>query len=426
MANKIIFLGVAERAAAVSDGIPEIVKWNIIGLKHHILTYFLPISLTGVIFGFAINTDGIAEIPKIEIVHENGKKVGTFEFQSTTIKSDTLNNQTSAQEEAEQQFIGLKSNTWSTIFLPFKSPLLIEEPGRIFFQHSSDGKRIGELLILPLTPQPLTPERIEAIKANPNAIQYVGLTFGCQQCSSTYTIYSGLERNPKVEMKGEVWSSDANEKFQCECGKTNLNLELCKKNLHGLLGENSFNSLGTACIPLYEASALRNLNLAFTALLKEATKEEQLQVFLSSNKILFHPFSPVKLFTKPKILTDYVADFAILTPQRELILVELEKPNTRILKKDGGIHSEISHAFDQVQDWLHQVKEHRITILDTLKLEKSKVSSIKGLVIAGRDADYASENLRKFKGRDNGEIKFLTYDDLQGSLTSLIKQMENL
>ncbi|MCI5158052.1 MAG: DUF4263 domain-containing protein [Candidatus Electrothrix sp. AUS1_2] len=86
--------------------------------------------------------------------------------------------------------------------------------------------------------------------------------------------------------------------------------------------------------------------------------------------MLLHYLPSEKLFPKPPILTFFYADFAVVIPQRELILIELEKTTTRLMKKDGGVAAPLSHAFDQVRDWLHTVDEHRLAVLDSLKIDR--------------------------------------------------------
>jgi Domain of unknown function (DUF4263) len=116
-----------------------------------------------------------------------------------------------------------------------------------------------------------------------------------------------------------------------------------------------------------------------------------------------HQFPSNRILTKPKILLAYVADFGIVTPTKELLLIELEKSDMRLLKKDGGIAAPPNHAFDQVRDWLHEVDEHRLAVLDSLGIAREEVSAIRGVVIAGRDSGCDAKNLRKLKGTDRDE-----------------------
>jgi hypothetical protein len=142
--------------------------------------------------------------------------------------------------------------------------------------------------------------------------------------------------------------------------------------------------------------------------------------------LLLHQFPAERLFPKPPILTFFFADFAVVTPQRELILIELEKTSTRLLKKDGGVAADLSHAFDQVRDWLHTIDEHRLAVLDSLKIDREQVSIVRGVVIAGRDIGYDAHHLRKLKGTDWGRVALLTYDDLAFALDVLIRRMDAL
>ena len=111
-----------------------------------------------------------------------------------------------------------------------------------------------------------------------------------------------------------------------------------------------------------------------------------------------------------------------MPPQKKLVLIELEKTTTKLIKKDGGLHSALNHAFDQVRDWLHVVDEHRLAV----NIDRSRVSTIRGVVIAGRDLGYDAQHLRQLKGSDWGKITLLTYDDLFFSLDSLIRKIASM
>ncbi len=151
-----------------------------------------------------------------------------------------------------------------------------------------------------------------------------------------------------------------------------------------------------------------------------------MQTFIYQNPILLHQFPAYKLFNKPKMLTFFTADFGIVTPQRELILIELEKATTLLLKKNGDATAELNHAFGQVHNWLHVAEEHRITLLDTLNIPRKQVAQVRGVVIAGRDGGYDAHQLRRLKGVDRGHVRFMTYDDLAVSMDELIEKMDAL
>lgn len=139
---------------------------------------------------------------------------------------------------------------------------------------------------------------------------------------------------------------------------------------------------------------------------------------------MLHQFPAEKLFYKPQILTHFKADFAVLTSQKELILIEIENTQTRLLKKDGDAAAPLSHSIDQVRNWLHVLDEHRRAATESLGIDR--ISSVRGVVIAGRDAHYNSEHLRRLKGFDLGRITILTFDDLAFNLCALAERIGKL
>jgi len=141
---------------------------------------------------------------------------------------------------------------------------------------------------------------------------------------------------------------------------------------------------------------------------------------------LLHRFSPERIFFKARILTFRDTDFAVLNSQCQLLLIELERANKKLLKKDGGVHSELQHAFDQTRDWLRISDDQRIAVLDCIGIDRKDVGSVHAVVIAGRDADCDPEHLRKLKGNDFGRTSFMTYDDLLAGLDALISAFDRL
>ena len=200
-----------------------------------------------------------------------------------------------------------------------------------------------------------------------------------------------------------------------------------RENLHGFLGLSGKGNLNIlSYMPLYEKSSLESIRSKFASLIDSGCGEEKLQQFINENPILLHQFPAVSILPKPSITTAYKADFGIVTPQKELILIELEKATTRIMNNDGGIAAPLTHAFDQVRDWLHKFDDHKISILDELGIERDEVSVVKGVVIAGRDVGYDARYLRRVKGIDFGRVIFLTYDDVLFGFDALISRFESL
>ena len=286
---------------------------------------------------------------------------------------------------------------------------------------------IGQVHFAVIDPPPLTAERIAAIRSDPTAIKSVRMDIGCRKCPAKIKVYAGLERISNLEREGYLWYETIPDTFNCDCGSSTFDFRTIRRNLFAPLGRTGSKSDDQlSLMPLYEYNAVESIRQTFARLLSSNPREEVLQQFFEENPILLHQFPAEKLFFKPSILTFFHADFAIVTPQKELILVEIEQSSIRLMTKKGGMAAPLQHAFDQVRDWLHSVDEHRLAVLDTLNIDRDLVSSIRGVVIAGRDLGYDAQHLRRLKGTDWGRVTFLTYDDLLFGLGALLRRMRNL
>jgi hypothetical protein len=236
-----------------------------------------------------------------------------------------------------------------------------------------------------------------------------------------------LEKSENLEKEGFVWYTDLPDQFRCHCEATLIDLASIRRNLHGPLGTFASPSAEPLdYIPLYEAASLDNLRMEFMHLLDSRQPEEVLQKFIEDNPILLRQFPAEQILFKPPILTFYNADFAVLSPQGELVLIEIEKADTRLLKKNGDQAAPLTHAIDQVQRWLQVIDEHRVAALASMKIEPQMVGNVRGVIIAGRDRGNDKDHLRRLKSMLSGRIAFLTFDDLAGSLAALIEQMRRL
>jgi hypothetical protein len=201
---------------------------------------------------------------------------------------------------------------------------------------------------------------------------------------------------------------------------------MLRESAHALLGYVVPGEEEISFARLYERGALEAIGNQFGSLLDRDPEERQVQQFIEGNPILLQQFSPERIYRQVPILTKHKTDFAILSNKGELVLIEIEKPGKRLLKKDGGITAGLQHAFDQVRDWLHKIEEHRAATLACINLKPEEVVSVRGVVIAGRDRDYKVDHLRKLKWTDFGPVTFYTYDDLLRALVTLIRTVGEL
>lgn len=423
------FLGLAERAAVVRQGKTNVHQTNLIGLKQIVLSNLFPVPQTGAHLVLALYMG--AHDAEFDIVF---RRSDGFEAAVIQMRLEAYSAPPSLDDlvlKGSGQTLQLPPEGWSLVTIPAPGALLIPTPGDyavLLRRKSADtgDQVIGHVQFVLVEAEPLTPERIAAIRSDPAATKAIRLELLCSICSDSIRAYTGLERIPSSEDEGFIWYQNLPDRFTCSCGTQNFDLTTYKRNLHGLLGSKPEVSGGIGFVPLYERGALASVQSSFEHLLDKTAPEETFQKFIEENPVLLHQFSPERLFFKAPVLSSYKTDFAVLTPKRELVLIELERPNTKLLKKDGGVHSELQHAFDQVRDWLHLADEHRVAVLDNIGVDRILVGSVRGVVIAGRDKGYSTDHLRKLKGADFGRSTFMTYDDLLGGLAALVRNIEQL
>lgn len=309
---EVIFLGVADRAAHVQDS-PELPgKWNIIGLKPYLLQYFFPANLEGIICGFGMR--GIKDIRTLRIFlrARNSEEIVTMSFQT----SDEPNRHIARSDGFTR--ISQSPLGWAVSFIPLKgTPLVLTQPEHITISYSfgdSSEKIAGDLQALQVDPAPLSPERIAAIKSDPQAIKAARAELACRTCKSRLSIYTAVEKSNVKGIEDHIWYQDLPDRFECECGRMKINLVSMRKNFYVLLG-NTMSRDGEKIrfTPMYEQSAINSIAREFVSLIDTKQKEETIQKFLENNTIAFHQFTPEKIFFKPAILSAYKADFAILT-----------------------------------------------------------------------------------------------------------------
>ena len=421
----IIFLGFCERAAYVSDGNTNVFKWNVLGLKNIIISHIFPMNLKGWNIGLAVSLNIKSKDHTVRITDKNGNEIGSINIFPKE-----------SSPEAEDAFLKkdgplmlFMKHGWTPAFFSLsQTNMIVQHPGNYYINLVVNDELIviGEIYFAVVDPPPLTPERVAAIRSAPRAYKAVRMEVGCKKCPKKMRAYATLERNEKEDKDGWTWYQDISDQFSCDCGATTIDTSIIRRNLHGFLGNIPLENLEVSFIPMYEKSVIEDIRSNFAKLLKSKPREETIQKYIEENTILLHQFPSNQIYFKPPILTFFDADFAIVTPQKELVLIEIEKANTNLLLKKGGVAAPLTHAFDQVNDWLHKVDEHRLAILDSLEIDKELISTVKGVVIAGREEGYDAKYLRRLKGTDLGRITFLTYDDLLSSLDALIRGMSAL
>ncbi len=321
---------------------------------------------------------------------------------------------------------GAVAEGWFVAALELNADALVMGPGaiRAFYLEADRETFCGSLDLLHGIVAPFTAEQIGAIKADPLALKFVKASYSCKSCPSMLKTYAGIERSDRLEAEGYVDHRSLPTRFTCACGKTDIELQYLRTGLHGLLLRtvDRTTDLNAGMIRLYEKTTLEEYCRQFLELLHRECSEETVQNFLENHPIFFSRFNPKWLKPKPPIMSKYTADFAILNERKELFLIEIERNNTKLLKKDGGLHSELQHAVDQVRRWKQEADDHRGAVLSCLGLELDDVAKVKGIVIAGRTpAD--EDHVRLLRALPWSDLDFYTYDDLLSNVVELVRQI---
>jgi len=420
---RVAFLGFCDRSVEVQKGSPPFWHQNLIGLSMSRVSYIFPFILRGMQVAIALFDARVGE--EFTIRFRPTHKQDPIDLKVGIVAGDWLKSTAEGIKETALQK-GECIPGWLFRVYAYPVDSLIHEPGEcgVFLVEPDQEILLGNALFCHAVVPPFTSDYIAAIRSDPLALKFVRIAVGCKLCDDHLRAYAGIERSPKSEGEGWAWYASLPDRFHCKCGNLDFSLTYIRTGLHGLLARRLSppTSSSVSGVRLYEKSALEEKCRELLALLHAATKEEELQIFLSNNQIFFHIFLPVKLMSKKPVLTMYEADYAVLNQRNELVLVEIERPDLPLIKKDGGIRAELEHAFEQVRQWIRVFNEQRSAALLCVGLKNEEVAKVRGAVIAGRtpgDPDLA----RSLRAHSWVDIELFTYDDILNSITDVIRQI---
>ena len=107
----------------------------------------------------------------------------------------------------------------------------------------------------------------------------------------------------------------------------------------------------------------------------------------------------------------HVSDFVFREPHNDYLLVEIEAPYRELFRRDGQQRVALTHAIDQINDWVQHVHENRSVV----EAELTGISATpRKLVVIGRSAALTEGNRRKIRTMQTQDPKLavLTYDDV--------------
>lgn len=181
------------------------------------------------------------------------------------------------------------------------------------------------------------------------------------------------------------------------------------------------------------ASTLRALDS------RGATRKLYAALFEELDSLLKGPEEPVHQFLKqhPGLLCptyerywsklpfgNRVSDFVFRESHNDYLLVEIEAPIRELFRKDGQQREELTHAINQITDWIQYIANKKEKVEGELGLAGISANP-RTLVVIGRSASLTEENRRKLATlqAQQSKLRILTYDDLVASARANLERI---
>jgi Domain of unknown function (DUF4263) len=159
-----------------------------------------------------------------------------------------------------------------------------------------------------------------------------------------------------------------------------------------------------------------------------AARKRYAKLFEEFETLLAGPEEPAHQFLKqhPEILCpthdrmwsklgfgDRKSDFVFREPHDDYLLVEIEAPVRQIFRQDGQQREELTHAINQIVDWLQYISDNKQGVEQDLGLQGISTNP-RTLVVIGRSASLTADNRRKLETlqAQQNKLRILTYDDV--------------
>jgi hypothetical protein len=159
----------------------------------------------------------------------------------------------------------------------------------------------------------------------------------------------------------------------------------------------------------------------FSELLDSQPLEGIIQRYLEQHGVLLSQ-NAVSIVSQMPLGSEYAIDFVIELPNQEYVLVEIERPNLTLFNKKGDPSGELTHAYQQVENWRNWINE----FTDYAKQRMPGIINPECWVIIGRRSSLQErdKNTLRRKNRDNPHIKIMTYDELLEKAGRALKNMK--
>lgn len=444
----LFLLGMAHKVARRNTG------WDMYGLSKILRVSLFPMNIKGLQLVLAGNSNWILShaLKGFRIHFDNKEGARThvdFKMEPVVVDNETRTeveipnfqvapdlNDAKNEKRLAVQFASEEESNIEILTIPTPD-LTINEPGSVSVSISSgDGEEelLGTVNFEWSQPKPLTPEERAAISSRPGATGRVFLKLSCPHCEEYLVVGSSIDANDpmddirkthgsrfaKAEELGDVW--------KCNCSEVERSIKYVRLGLHNMLrmpiqSQETY----TNFTPLYEKTRLDQIIADYIRLVDSEPEEERVQKFLEQNHLVWGFLTPQQILIKPPILTQYFADFAVLSSNRVLHIVEIEKPSTKLIISKGRVSAEIQKGADQIRDWEEVIENNRIAVIQEMGIDPKDVATVRYILIGGRTKDLNTKHADKLRRSAFGSsTTFLSFDDLLSYMGGLKMQFPNI
>jgi hypothetical protein len=173
----------------------------------------------------------------------------------------------------------------------------------------------------------------------------------------------------------------------------------------------------------HELIKIHLLYIGLARLLQEPwTRERDIQRFIESNPVVLDAYG-AEVRSEVWLGKSYRMDLVLQYTEsdRRILLVELEPPTLPLFTGSGRWNAKITHAIQQVQDWMRWWREHP----QEVPAPFDATIPVKGLIIAGRDRNLDESAKRRLLHNNHQfhDLSVVTYDDLLRRLDRLMSSL---
>lgn|GEM_PF-2845679 len=163
----------------------------------------------------------------------------------------------------------------------------------------------------------------------------------------------------------------------------------------------------------------------YQSLISEKVEEPKFQSFFERNPTFLN-WQVVRFLSKKSFGGEQFPDLILVLSERSYVIVELEKPAAKLYTKKGDPTQELSHAEEQVREYLHWAIEEK-EFLRKRGLENLSADNTTGLLVIG--SDLTQKERRKLDTRNNSlRSMFIikTFSDILEENEATLKNWKNM